>query len=91
LTLVTIVARTAVSTQQLDKNVPAAKDATMKVVLEMGPPTVVSAEGLQGGQLEKKNQSYKEAAIQKGSEPGSRGIAIVRSRYQATTSKDIAG
>jgi hypothetical protein len=31
------------------------------------------------------------AAIQKGLEPGSRGIAIVRSRYQATTGEDNAG
>jgi hypothetical protein len=30
------------------------------------------------------------AAVQRGLEPGSRGIAIVRSRYQATTSKDTA-
>jgi hypothetical protein len=38
--------------------------------------------------LVRKAGSLKRAAIQRGSEPGSRGIAIVRSRYQATTSKD---
>jgi hypothetical protein len=31
------------------------------------------------------------ATVQRGLEPGSRGIAIVRSRYQATTSEDTAG
>jgi hypothetical protein len=31
------------------------------------------------------------AAVQRGLEPGSRGITIVRSRYQATTNEDIAG
>jgi hypothetical protein len=35
--------------------------------------------------------SWKGAAIQRGLEHGSTGIAIVRSRYQATTSEDTAG
>jgi hypothetical protein len=32
-----------------------------------------------------------EAAVQRGLEPGSRGLAIVRSRYQATTTENTAG
>jgi hypothetical protein len=32
-----------------------------------------------------------EAAIRRGLETGNRGMAIVRNRYQATTSEDIAG
>jgi hypothetical protein len=32
--------------------------------------------------------SWKGASIQRGLEPGSRRIAIVRSRYQATSSED---
>jgi hypothetical protein len=39
----------------------------------------------------RKRGSWKGAAVQGGLEPGSRGTAIVRSRYQATTSEDIAG
>jgi hypothetical protein len=39
----------------------------------------------------KERSSWKSATIQKGLESGSRGLAIVRSRYQATASKDIAG
>jgi hypothetical protein len=35
--------------------------------------------------------SCKGAAIRRGLEPGSREIAIVRSRYQATTSEETAG
>jgi hypothetical protein len=35
--------------------------------------------------------SCKGAAVQSGLEPGSRGIAIVISRYRATTSEDITG
>jgi hypothetical protein len=35
--------------------------------------------------------SWKGVAVQRGLEPGSRGIAIVRSRYQATTSEDTVG
>jgi hypothetical protein len=38
-----------------------------------------------------KNRQLKGAAIQRGLEPGSRRIATVRSRYQATTSEDTAG
>jgi hypothetical protein len=34
---------------------------------------------------------WKGAAIQRGLEPGSRGITIVKSRYQATTSEDTEG
>jgi hypothetical protein len=36
-------------------------------------------------------RSRKGAAVQRGLEPGSRGIAIVRSWYQETSSEDIAG
>jgi hypothetical protein len=50
--------------------------------------TMVRAKGSQGGQLEQETRSWKGAAVQTGLEPGSRGIAIVRSRYQATTSED---
>jgi hypothetical protein len=35
--------------------------------------------------------SSKGAAIQTGLQPGSRGTAIVRSHYQATTNEDTAG
>jgi hypothetical protein len=35
--------------------------------------------------------NWKGAAVQRGLEPGRRGIAIVRSRYQATTSQDTVG
>jgi hypothetical protein len=35
--------------------------------------------------------SWKGAAVQRGLKHGSREIAIVRSRYQATTSEDTAG
>jgi hypothetical protein len=35
--------------------------------------------------------SWKGAAVQRGLEPGSRGLAVIRSRYQATTSEDTAG
>jgi hypothetical protein len=35
--------------------------------------------------------SWKAASIQRGLEPEIRGIATVRSLYQATTSDDIAG
>jgi hypothetical protein len=39
----------------------------------------------------KKRRSWKGAAVQRGLEPGSRGIAIVRSRYQETSSEDTEG
>jgi hypothetical protein len=42
----------------------------------------------------KKRPSYKSrkrATVQRGLEPGSRGIATVRTRYQATTSEDTGG
>jgi hypothetical protein len=39
----------------------------------------------------KKGRIWKGAAIQRGLDPGSRGLAIVRSRYQANTSEDTAG
>jgi hypothetical protein len=39
----------------------------------------------------KKKVSWKGATVQRGLEPRSRGLAIVRSRYQATTSEDTAG
>jgi hypothetical protein len=39
----------------------------------------------------RKRGSWKEDAVQRGLEPGSRGLAIVRSLYQATTSEDTAG
>jgi hypothetical protein len=35
--------------------------------------------------------SWKGSAIQGGLQPGGRGIAIVKSRYQATTSEDTVG
>jgi hypothetical protein len=35
--------------------------------------------------------SWKGSAVQSGLEPESRSLAVVRSRYQATTSEDIAG
>jgi hypothetical protein len=39
----------------------------------------------------KKRDSLKGATVQRGLEPGSRGLAIVRSHYWATTSKDTVG
>jgi hypothetical protein len=39
----------------------------------------------------KKGVSWKGAAVQRGLERGSRGLATVRSHYQATTSVDTAG
>jgi hypothetical protein len=44
-----------------------------------------------GGCVEKEQLegSWKGAAVQRGLEPGTRRIVIVRSRYQATTSADI--
>jgi hypothetical protein len=36
----------------------------------------------------KENDSLKEAAAQRGREPGNRGITIVRSHYQAATAED---
>jgi hypothetical protein len=36
-------------------------------------------------------RSWKGSAIQRRLEPGNRGIAIVRSRYQAATNEDTAG
>jgi hypothetical protein len=41
------------------------------------------------GETVKKRGSWKGAAIQRGLEPGSKGKAIVRSRYQKTTSEEI--
>jgi hypothetical protein len=38
----------------------------------------------------KKSGSWKGAGVQRGLERGSRGLAIVRSRYQETTSEDTA-
>jgi hypothetical protein len=35
--------------------------------------------------------SWKGVAVQRGLEPGSKEIAIVRSRYQETSSEDTAG
>jgi hypothetical protein len=34
--------------------------------------------------------NWKGVAVQRGLEPGSRGVTIVRSHYQATTSEDTA-
>jgi hypothetical protein len=39
----------------------------------------------------KNSDNEKGAIIQRGPELGSRGIAVVRSHYQATTSEDTAG
>jgi hypothetical protein len=39
----------------------------------------------------KERVSLKRAAVQRGLETGSKGQAIVRSRYQATTSEDTEG
>jgi hypothetical protein len=59
LKLVTIVPRTDVSAQRLDKYFPAPKDthATIKELLKTWSPRAVRAEGLQGGQLEKDDRS----------------------------------
>jgi hypothetical protein len=61
------------------------------VVLETGFPTLSAQMGLYGGQLKQDYFSWNGAAVQRGLGPGSRGITIVRSRYQATTREDIAG
>jgi hypothetical protein len=39
----------------------------------------------------KKRDSWKRAAVQRGLEPGSRGIASVRSRYQGKAGEETAG
>jgi hypothetical protein len=39
----------------------------------------------------KEGRQLEGAAVQRGHEPGSRGLAILESRYQATTSEDTAG
>jgi hypothetical protein len=39
----------------------------------------------------KKRGSWKGAAVQRGFEPESRELAIIRSRYQATISEETAG
>jgi hypothetical protein len=41
--------------------------------------------------VKKRICSLKEEDVQKGFEGGSRGLAIVRSRYQATTCENTAG
>jgi hypothetical protein len=41
--------------------------------------------------LKQEYSSWKGTAVQMGLEPRCRGIAIVRSRFQATTSEDSAG
>jgi hypothetical protein len=41
--------------------------------------------------IEARIGSWKGVAVQRGFESGSRGIAIVRSRYQETSSEDAAG
>jgi hypothetical protein len=38
--------------------------------------------------IEARKLSLKGSAVQRGLQPGSRGIAIVRSRYHTTTSED---
>jgi hypothetical protein len=94
---------TFVSRQRLGKHISAETDshATIEVLLE----TVSSTRSVQRGYKEdswgnevssvlgsvRKRDSLKGAAIQRGLEHGSRGIAIVRSRYQATASEDTAG
>jgi hypothetical protein len=94
---------TIVSRQRLGNHVPAATDthATIGALLE----TVFYTRPVQKGYKEdnwdngviyvreavKKMDSWKGAAVQRGLEPGRRGLAIVRSRYQAATSEDIAG
>jgi hypothetical protein len=91
-----------VSRQRLSKHVPTAMDAhtTIEVLLE----TVFSTRSVQRDYKEdnwdnrvssareavKERFSWKGAAVRKGIEPGSRGIAVVRSRHQATTIEDTA-
>jgi hypothetical protein len=91
------------SRQRLGRHVIAETDkhATIGVLLE----TVFSTRSDQRGCKEdnwgnrvssvwefvRKRSSKKKAAVQRGIEPGSRGIVVVRSRHQATTEEDTAG
>jgi hypothetical protein len=64
--------------------------ATIEVLLE----TVFSTQSVQMGYketTEARSGSWKGAAIQRGLEPSSTGIATASSCYQATTSEDITG
>jgi hypothetical protein len=72
----------AVSRQWLGKQVPVATDthATIEVLLE----TPFYTRSVQMGHKE----NWKRAAVQRGLEPGSRGISLVRSRYQETANGD---
>jgi hypothetical protein len=64
--------------------------ATIEVLLEtmlsLGP-----CNGIIRRTIEARVHSWKGAAVQRELEHGSRGIVIVISRYQATTSEDTAG
>jgi hypothetical protein len=97
---------TFVSRQRLCKHVPAPKDkhATIEVLLRrcllLSPCKGVKREktwankSVLYGRLwrkYKKRGSWKGAAVQRRLEPGSRGLTIVRSRYQVNTSEDTAG
>jgi hypothetical protein len=93
---------TFVSSQRLGKHVSGVTDkhATIRVLLE----TVFSTRFVKRGYKEdnwsnrvssvqesvKKRGSWKGVAVQRGLEPGSRELAIVRSRYQTTSSEDTA-
>jgi hypothetical protein len=94
---------TFVSRQRLGKHLPAATDthATIEVLLEM----VFSIRSVERGYKKnnwgnrislvgesvKKRVQLEGAVVQRGLEPGGRGITIVRIRCQGTTSEDTAG
>jgi hypothetical protein len=65
---------------------------TIEDLLETVFSTALRAEELWAGRSEDLVQfCWMGAAIQRGHEPGNRGIATVRHRYQATTSGDTGG
>jgi hypothetical protein len=86
---------TFVSRQQLGKHFPSVTDthATIDLLLDTAFSTRSVKRGKQASSVRedvKKRDSCKGAAVQRGLEPGSRGIAIFRSPYQETTNEDAA-
>jgi hypothetical protein len=82
----------AVSRQRLGKHVPAAKNMHPKIEVILETVFCSScARGLQGEQLKQEHFNWKGVVVQRGLELGNRGLVIVRSRYQETSSEDTVG
>jgi hypothetical protein len=86
----------AAAMDQFGKHVPAVTDTRMNGVVCSSFAEKLERRKL-GQQSQfctgvcKKKRQLKGAAVQRELEPRSRGLAIVRSRYQATISEDTAG